>query len=141
MSVVVPDASVILKWVIPDPTGEDDLGAALRLRDAAIAGKIRILVPTLWLYETANTLTRRFPEHAADALRLLIEFDMDAGDWTRPWLDRAVALTRRYGVTFYDAAYHALALVNKGVFVTADRKYALKAGQAGGVTALREWRT
>ena len=37
------------------------------------------------------------------------------------WLKKALALTREYGVTFYDAAYHALALTERGVFLTAIR--------------------
>ena len=54
-------------------------------------------------------------------------------------LDRALALTQRYGVTFYDAAYHAHAIVERGVFVTADERYVERASEAGAVTRLSEW--
>ena len=77
MRVVVPDASVILKWVLPDPAGEDDLEAALRLRDAATSGRYASEYLPLWLYEAGNTLTRRFPKRAAEALRLLIAFGLE----------------------------------------------------------------
>lgn len=139
MRVVVPDASVILKWVLPDPAGEDDLEAALRLRDAATSRKIRFRVPSLWLYEAGNTLTRRFPKRAAEALRLLIAFGLEESIPDDRWLAQAIELTQRYGVTFYDAAYHALALVEKGVFVTTDQKYVRRAGKAGRVVTLKEW--
>ena len=139
MRVVVPDASVILKWVLPNPAGEDDLEAALRLRDAATSRKIRLRVPSLWLYEAGNTLTRRFPKRAVEALRLLVAFNLEESMPNDRWLAQAIELTQRYGVTFYDAAYHALALVEKGVFVTADQKYVRRADKAGCVVTLKEW--
>ena len=139
MRVVVPDASVILKWVLPDPSGEEGLDAALRLRDAVISGKVSVKVPSLWLYEVGNTLTRRFPRQAADALQLLIVFGLEEGVPDDRWLSRAVGLTQDHGVTFYDAAYHALALAEKGIFVTADQKYIRKAEKAGRVVSLADW--
>jgi predicted nucleic acid-binding protein len=139
MKVVVPDASVILKWVLPDPTGEQDVESALHLRDSAVNGKISIKVPSLWLYEVGNTLTRRFADRAQDLLDALVAFDLDESGMHSEWLDQTITLTRRYNVTFYDAVYHALALVEKGVFVTADAKYVRKAGKAGAVVALKEW--
>jgi predicted nucleic acid-binding protein len=42
-------------------------------------------------------------------------------------------------VTFYDAAYHAVALKHKGIYVSADDKYESKARSIGNVMALREW--
>ena len=139
MKVVVPDASVILIWVLPDPSGEEGLDAALRLRDAVISEKVYVKVPSLWLYEVGNTLTRRFPRQAADALQLLIAFGLEESVPDDRWLSRAVGLTHDHGVTFYDAAYHALALVEKGIFVTADQKYIRKAGKAGRVISLADW--
>ena len=47
---VVPDASVILKWVLPSDD-EPDADQALALRDAILGEDIRALVPALWLYE------------------------------------------------------------------------------------------
>lgn len=139
MKVVVPDASVILKWVLPDPSGEEGLDAALRLRDAVISEKVSVKVPSLWLFEVGNTLTRRFPRQAAETLQLLMAFGLEESVPDDRWLSRAVGLTQDHGVTFYDAAYHALALAEKGIFVTADQKYIRKAGEAGGVVSLSDW--
>ena len=44
--VVVPDASVILKWVLPS-ANEPDAERAIALRDAIAAGEIRALAPDL----------------------------------------------------------------------------------------------
>lgn len=135
---VVPDASVILKWVLPDPVDEDDLNSALALRAAVTSGKIIAKVPALWLYEVGNTLTRRYPQHATEALRLLIAFGLEEGVPDDRWLAQTIALTHDHGVTFHDAAYHASRWSAKASRY-ADRKYVHKAGKAGGVITLNEW--
>jgi predicted nucleic acid-binding protein len=43
------------------------------------------------------------------------------------------------GVSFYDASYHVLAVRSGGVYVTADREYASKAGQRKDVALLADW--
>jgi len=48
-------------------------------------------------------------------------------------------LMQRLGVTFYDAAYHAVALRNGGTMITADEAYYRKAKGHGGVVLLREF--
>ena len=55
------------------------------------------------------------------------------------YLADILRLTRRYRVTFYEAAYHALALVRGGTMLTADRRYATAAKAAGGVQLLEHW--
>ena len=125
---VVPDASVILKWVLP-PADETDVETALALRDSIASGDIRALVPDLWVYEVGNTLARRFPDRAARLLDALFRFDLTTAQRSRRWLSHALELTRRYGVTFCDAAYHAHAIVEQGVFITADARYLQRAGE------------
>ncbi|MBI4401483.1 MAG: hypothetical protein HY581_07620, partial [Nitrospirae bacterium] len=44
------------------------------------------------------------------------------------------------GVTFYDAAYHVLALHTKGLYITADAAYVKRAKRKGHVTLLSEWK-
>ena len=136
--VVVPDASVILKWVLP-PADESDVEQALRLRDAIARGQVRAVVPRLWIYELGNTLARRLPKSAEAILDALMRFDFDIGMESQDWMRQVLDLTRRYGVTFYDAAYHALAIIHQGLFVTADERYLRHTVDAGHVTHLREW--
>lgn len=138
MKIVVADASVILKWVLPAGV-EPDAAAALRLRDAVAAGKVALRVPPLWLYEVGNILTRNFPAQALALLESLIAFGMPEGDTGERWRRQAAALVHAHRVTFYDAAYHALALVERGTFVTADGKYFSKAAKAGAIALLAEF--
>ena len=137
-TVVVPDASVILRWVLPS-ANEPDTERAFALRDAIAVGDVHALAPELWIYEVGNTLARRFPDYAERSLDHLLRFNLPSASRSSEWLDRALALTQRYGVTFYDAAYHAHAIVERGVFVTADERYVARASEAGSVTRLSDW--
>jgi predicted nucleic acid-binding protein len=136
--IVVPDASVILKWVLPKHN-EPDYERALRLRQLAIQETIIFKVPPLWLYEVGNTLSRDFPKQAKELIELLTMFNLNEVHWTKEWLHQCVYLVQRYKVTFYDAAYHSLAIVEKGTFVTADKQYAKKTRAIGSVETIDNW--
>ena len=73
-------------------------------------------------------------------LDALVRFDLTIAQRSRRWLSHALELTRRYGVTFYDAAYHAHAIVERGVFVTADARYLQRTGEASAMH-LSAWNT
>ena len=72
-------------------------------------------------------------------LDVLIRFGLDDAPPSPAWLGCVLNLTKRYGVTFYDAAYHAHAIVERGVLVTADERYVDRANAAGCVVRLSEW--
>ena len=138
--IVTPDASVLLKWVLPGDD-EQDTDAALALRDEAVAGTLDLVVPQLWIYEVGNTLARRFPDDAEELLASLADFGLTEARLDSKWRIRAVSLSETYGVAFYDAAYHAVAIGLGGVFVTADEGYVRRVSRAGGISSLRLWRT
>jgi predicted nucleic acid-binding protein len=135
---VVPDASVLLKWVLPSDD-EPEADKALLMRAAILDEAVHALLPALCLYEVGNTIARRFPMHASGWLSALLKFGLEAAPPSQPWLAKTLELTRRYEVTFYDAAYHALALIHKGLFVTADSRYVNRVTEPGSVIALSEW--
>lgn len=135
---VVPDASVILKWVLPSDD-EPDVDKSLSLRDAILEDHVRALVPALWLYEVGNTAARRFPSHAAAWLSALMKFELEESPPSPQWLAAALELIARYHVAFYDAAYHAIAIVHGGSFVTADKRYVSRTNEAGAVVMLNDW--
>ena len=135
---VVPDASVLLKWVLPSDD-EPDADKALLLRSAIQDEAVHAILPGLWLFEVANTIAPRFPTHASAWLSALMKFGLEEASPSQPWLAKALELTRRYEVSFCDAAYHALALIHKGLFVTADSRYINRVTEPGSVIALSEW--
>ena len=135
---VVPDASVLLKWVLPSDD-EPDTDKALRLRAAILDDAVHAILPPLWIYEVGNTVARRFPAHAQAWLSALLRFGIEEMPPSQAWLAKSLELTSRHEVSFYDAAYHALALLHKGVFVTADAKYIIRAAESGSIVTLSEW--
>lgn len=135
---VVPDASVLLKWVLSSDD-EPDADKALLLRVAIIDETVHAILPPLWLYEVGNTVARRFPDYASGWLSALMKFGIDEKLQSPLWLAKTLELTRKYDVSFYDAAYHALALVHGGSFVTADVRYVKRVTKLGSVIALSDW--
>lgn len=135
---VVPDASVVLKWALPSDD-EPDADKALRLRAAILDETVHALVPALWLYEVGNTVARRFPTQAQAWLSALMKFGLEELPPSQAWLSKALELIRDHDVSFYDAAYHAIALLHKGVFVTADVRYIGRAAASGSVVSLQDW--
>jgi len=134
--IIVPDASVLLKWVLPSKH-ERYVDQALAIREALAEGKLRLLVPELWYYEAGNTLSRNYPEHADALLSGLKGMELECA---APLQADIFHLVASFSVTFYDAAYHALAINRGGVFVTADEKYIGKAGVAGHILHLKDWK-
>jgi len=121
---ICADASVGAKWFLPD---EEDAREAIALLDKFVLGSLRILVPNLFFYELGNVMSvalrrRRITEAAAvrslDVLgRLHLERIGLEGE-----MDSALAFSRRYGVSFYDAAYMAAAESRGVPLVTCDRR-------------------
>ena len=139
LPILVPDASVILKWVLPSD-GEPDSDRARQLLTAIVEERARALVPTLWLFEVGNTVARRFAPHAGQWLSALMKFGLEEVAPSERWLTVTLDLVSKYGSTFYDAAYHATALAHGGVFVTADAQYAARTKAESGVVGLADWR-
>ena len=138
--VIVIDASVILKWVLP-PEAEAYQPQALSLSEAVAQGRIQVILPALWYFEVGNILIRKYRE---DADQDLTDLRRQLGDCEQPispgWQREIIRLTAAYPVTFYDASYHALAIVNRGLFVTSDEKYLNAVADEGHMIHLKDWR-
>lgn len=115
----VIDASVAVKWVIPEILSDE----ADRIRD----GVDDVLAPDLLLVEVANALWRKTmareisPREADTALDLVSRSGVDLRG-TEPLLPRAMGLARRLGHPVYDCVYLALAEREDARFVTADQR-------------------
>jgi len=134
--VVVPDASVILKWVLPHEEEPDWMAARLLLK-GFIEGDHELVVPSLWFFEVGNTLSRRFEFGIADSmLTWLLQLHLPELEARAGWGPNAVSLASGRGVTFYDASYYAVAAQRGGVLVTADRRFMEKLGDDSVVVAL-----
>ena len=133
--IVIPDASVILKWVLKT---DDDVEKALTLLSSWVAGETEIVVPSLWVYEVGNIVGRKNAERAEEIMALLLDYRFPEARIDAGHLMASLDLMRRHAVTFYDASYHAVAMKAGGTFVTADDAYVRRAGNAGHVVSLKD---
>jgi predicted nucleic acid-binding protein len=133
----VPDASVILKWVLDSPE-EADRDTAFELLNSWVAGECEFVLPSLWLYEVGNIVGRNIHDKAADIMALLIDYRISEAPMTSVISGRTLEIMSDCGVTFYDAVYHAIALERRGTLVTADAAYLKKAGKLGHAVLLAD---
>jgi predicted nucleic acid-binding protein len=115
----VVDASIAVKWVIPEVLSD----LADRVRD----GTEDLLAPDLLLVEVANALWRKTTAREISAREADAAFDLvrRSGIDLRPagpLLPRAMDLARRLDHPVYDCVYLALAEREKASFVTADQR-------------------
>lgn len=136
--VVVPDASVLLKWALRSDD-EPDSARALALKTAWLNEECQLVVPSLWVFEVGNVLGLKHAATAGSLLQAMIDLGIPE-ETPHGYVAAIVSLMRERRVTFYDAAYHALAVHHGGTLVTADRAYVRKAAAAGHVSLLSEWR-
>ena len=137
-AVLVPDASVLLKWILRSDD-EADRDRALELKTAWVADACELVVPSLWVFEVGNVLGTKHPATAASLLQAMIDLGIRE-EAPHGYGGAIVGLMRDYKVTFYDAAYHALAIRRRGTMLTADRAYVKRAARAGHVKLLNDWR-
>lgn len=137
--IVVPDASVILKWVLEKET-EPDHAQARELQEALLAERVQIRLPTLWRYEVGNVLGLKQPAMAMELMSALLAYDFDEVPLRTEYALAVLEYMREVkGVTFFDSAYHVLAIRTKGLYLTADAVYLRKAKRKGHVALLSEW--
>lgn len=137
--IVVPDASVILKWVL-EKENEPDQAQSRRLQDAVSADRVDIKLPALWRYEIGNVLGLKQPALAMELMSALLAYDFEEvlleTEYALAVLDHMREIR---GVTFYDSAYHVLAMRTKGLYLTADAAYVKRAKRKGHIALLSEW--
>jgi predicted nucleic acid-binding protein len=80
------------------------------------------------------------PRMAAELMGALLEYEFDEVPLRNEYaLDVLAHMREVQGVTFYDSAYHVLALRTKGLYLTADSRYLKSAKGKGQVELLDEW--
>ena len=119
MTRLVMDASVAIKWYLPEPHAD----AALRF----LSDEFELVVPDLFFAEIGNVVWKRWRRHDIDAravvdLLIALQAVPLAVRETRLLLDQAVEFGMTYGITVYDALYLAAAAAENIQLVTADRR-------------------
>lgn len=119
--VFVVDASVAVKWYV----GEELRDIALRLRDDFLSDTIDLQAPSLILYEVGNAI-RHHPGATESECASAVEQLRNLGIAIRELDDHALRTAAKVAfeekITFYDAAYLALARNIDAKLITADRE-------------------
>ena len=134
---IVPDASVLLKWVL-ESKDEGDRDRALQIREAWLSDLFTIVLPSLWIFEAGNILGLKQPNLSASLMRILINYGFEEAS-PADFYEKAFELMKTFKVTFYDAAYHAVAIKRSGTMITADEAYYKKTSRTGHVAVLGKW--
>ena len=141
MTRYVIDASVAIKWFLPDAADEANTLEALDLFLRLRAAEISLLQPPHWKAEVAAVLSRRIPDTAAanlDDLNLLEGIEIIDAPLV---YHRAVQLAIELSHHLFDTLYHAVALESDAVMITADRRYYEKAAPLGRIMLLEQLTT
>ena len=132
----VPDASVMLKWVLGDDQ-ESDQDRALSLLNAWVGGEINLSAPEIWQYEVGNFLGREVPEVAMEKMKLLLDLKITSISLTSEMFRRCFEWMEINQVTFYDASYLAVAYETQSTLITADEKFFDKMGEKDNICLLK----
>jgi predicted nucleic acid-binding protein len=112
----VLDASVVLKWFAAEQRGSFE---ARELRTEYEAGRLSVVVPSIFFLELLNVAGRRWRWEADAVLELADTLGDLAFEVGEPELPSVASWVAR-GLTAYDAAYLALAEERKMALVTDD---------------------
>ena len=135
---LVPDASVLLKWALKGPE-ESDADCAARIFEGWTEGRIDIVLPKLWAYEVGSVLGVKNPAHAEELMEIFIGYSFPEVDLSPTISRMTYSLVRKCRVSFHDAVYHAVALTREGILITADANYHRRAAGIGQILLLRNY--
>ena len=126
MKTIVLDSSVFIKLFID----EEDSQTALSLMDSIMEEQTQILVPHIFYYEVFGIAKK----HNVDCLNLLSVLESYENSIlqyvapSRELTKQVIEITEQGSInsgypSFYDASYHAIAMLNDCDFITADKKH------------------
>jgi predicted nucleic acid-binding protein len=121
MSTALCDTNVVIKWFYDEPGGET--AAARRLAAASDDGRVELKVLDLTYYEAGSTF-RKLGASGAVIAGLLEQIHEVCGPGLVMERQRRAAVAEvadSAGLSFYDAAYVALAQHHELTLVTADK--------------------
>lgn len=135
---IFPDANVMIKWCVRE---EEDREQVEKMQEDFVDEKIQIVSSGLVEWELNNYLGRKFSEN--EAARKYSYFKLF--QFTQIFLNLEISslafkiMKKCPGVTFYDASYHSMGLLMKGLFLTADKKYYERAKSFGNIKLLKDY--
>jgi predicted nucleic acid-binding protein len=139
MKLYVADASVAVKWFIPEVADETHVDQALQLLAAGQRQEARLLQPPHWVSEVSAVLVRRAPATVSEAVGALLELEFVKIAYHARYYQRAITLALQFNHHLFDTFYHAIALEENATLITADRRYYDKARNLGSIAMLENF--
>ncbi len=134
---IVVDASVLVKWAL---RGEKFFEEAMSLREGIRKGELKVFVPGHCFSELCNVLCRKAPGKTLTFLSDLRKMGFVEFALSVELAGLAFDLTQKHPkISFYDAFYHAIALAQGCLFVTADERYYRMTKKEGNVVLLKDF--
>jgi predicted nucleic acid-binding protein len=124
MRELVLDASVVLKWYLPD---EECGREAFNILEQHVAGNVALFAPAILPFEVLNALlvaermARIAEEVTEKAFHAFLELEIDFQDSTDNYQD-ILFVARSFQRSVYDASYLSLAVKKDIDFVTGDKR-------------------
>lgn len=121
---IVIDSSVALKWFLDDEAG---ISAARGILSECLSETMNILVPSHFHSEVGNGLIMALRRKRVEEIRFkeawkdFIMIPFSCVPWSHPLCNMTIDFALQTGLTFYDAAYIALAKVEEVSIFTGDR--------------------
>lgn len=123
----VVDASVVLQWLLDEPST-----GSKRILEAHLDGSEPLIAPELLNYEVGNVLATKIKltsEDAAELFNNFLDLAIETYSLGSDEYRASIDLAHRYGLTVYDASYLTLASVLDVRLVTADKRLANRAAR------------
>ena len=141
MKTAVIDANIFVKTFLQ----EEDSEQARELLSFCLENDVSLLVPSLFQYEVLSVLRQKDIDYSLARSTLnkflnanlkVIEFSFDVAEKT---FEISESGHEKSGFpSFYDASYHALAMLNDCDFITADKRHYEKTKELGNIKLLAE---
>ncbi len=125
----VVDASVVLKWLLEEPSDKSQVILERHLNGSEI-----LVAPELLNYEVGNVLVtkvRLSSQDASDLYGYFLDLNIQTYSLGAEEYRTSLGFANKYRLTVYDASYLVLALALETKLVTADRKLATRASPSG----------
>ena len=124
MTTLVIDTSVIIKWLNQD--NEENIDKADKILENVKNGQAGIIAPELAKYEAGNVLLHGKKlrlEQALIALSSLYTLPISFITESKDLAEQTYSLAESLGITYYDAAFLALAKKYEAILVTDNVKH------------------
>ena len=135
---VVIDASVTIKWFIPDDETEDNSDKAIQIFRAIQKSSLNPIQPVHWQAEVIAVLSRIQAQKCQQSIQLLDILEFPISNNLETYL-LASKIAVQLNHHLFDTLYHAVAINQQATLITADKKYYQKAKALSSIVLLRDY--